>query len=639
MTRRANSLGSTPTAISREIDSQYDNVKIVADNIDSVNSIAIYVDDIVAVSDAVVSSAEVLTTAIDELGVIETNVTDARDVTLAARDTTLVSETNAQASEQAAASSADTALVAETNASISEVNAALSESAAANSATSSETSRIAAATSETNAANSATAASTSESNAATSATSAEDSKNIAVTAQLAAESYFDQFTDIYLGAFASDPITDNDGDPLVAGTFYFNTSTGLKIYTGSIWDPAVFDVANTVVSFNGRDGAVTLVNSDVTTATGQSLDETGTPKFASIQVTGGVNPNDGLMSWNTEDETVDLATGPNTTYQLGQELGAVARNMSGVTINNGTVVKLQGASGDKITIDIADNTSPAAYGTCFAIATDTISNNSTGKVTTEGLVRGLNTSVFTEGASLWLGTSGGYTDIHPVSPAGAVHIGWVVRSHANNGSIYVKISNSNNLGDSNDVLITTPQDNEVVAWDSASSLWKNIAIDKAYVDALEVDAGTLDGLDSTAFELADSTILKDADIGITLQPYDIDTVIDSAYVHTDNNFDNTYKQQVNKNTAIAGIEILNRYDKLLNNLDINNIEYGVDGLSTVIYQGDDNTNIFYRNKLNYTSGVLSSIQHFYNTSDTITPSGTTTLSYTNNDLTSTTYTE
>jgi hypothetical protein len=78
------------------------------------------------------------------------------------------------------------------------------------------------------AASSASAASTSESNAATSETSAQQAATDAETA-------LDTFTDQYLGAKASDPATDNDGDPLQGGALYFNTTqNNLKIYSASL---------------------------------------------------------------------------------------------------------------------------------------------------------------------------------------------------------------------------------------------------------------------------------------------------------------------------------------------------------------------------------------------------------------------
>ena len=100
--------------------------------------------------------------------------------------------------------------------------AAASATAAASSATS-------AATSATNSASSATASASSATSSASSATSA------ASSATAAAASY-DDFDDRYLGAKSSNPSTDNDGDALVVGALYFNTTTNIMMtYTGSAW--------------------------------------------------------------------------------------------------------------------------------------------------------------------------------------------------------------------------------------------------------------------------------------------------------------------------------------------------------------------------------------------------------------------
>ena len=67
------------------------------------------------------------------------------------------------------------------------------------------------------------------SSAAASATAA------AASATAAANSY-DAFDDRYLGSKASDPTLDNDGDALVTGALYFNTTVNrMKVYTGSSW--------------------------------------------------------------------------------------------------------------------------------------------------------------------------------------------------------------------------------------------------------------------------------------------------------------------------------------------------------------------------------------------------------------------
>ena len=127
-------------------------------------------------------------------------------------------------------------------------NASTSASAAATSASN-------AATSESNATSSASAASTSASNAATSASNAAAS--------------YDSFDDRYLGAKASAPTVDNDGDALLTGAIYWNTSdSSLYLWDGSVWNPAAFTATGSVTSFNTRTGAVVLSSSDVTTALG-----------------------------------------------------------------------------------------------------------------------------------------------------------------------------------------------------------------------------------------------------------------------------------------------------------------------------------------------------------------------------------
>ena len=109
------------------------------------------------------------------------------------------------------------------------VSAATSATAAATSATAAATSATASATSATASANSATAAASSASTASTKATEA------ATSATSAAASY-DSFDDRYLGAKSSAPSTDNDGNALIDGALYWNsTSDQMFAWDGSAW--------------------------------------------------------------------------------------------------------------------------------------------------------------------------------------------------------------------------------------------------------------------------------------------------------------------------------------------------------------------------------------------------------------------
>jgi len=130
---------------------------------------------------------------------------------------------------------------------------------AATSATNAASSATAAASSATSAASSATTATTQATNASTSAT------NAATSATNAAASY-DAFDDRYLGAKSSEPSTDNDGDALVAGALYFNTSENyMKVYDGSAFQNAYANV----------NDAIGNIVEDTTPQLGGTLDANG----------------------------------------------------------------------------------------------------------------------------------------------------------------------------------------------------------------------------------------------------------------------------------------------------------------------------------------------------------------------------
>ena len=200
---------------------------------------------------AAASSASAASTSASNAATSESNAATSESNASTSASNASTSATNASNSATAAATSASNAATSESNASTSETNAASSASAASSSATSASNSASTAttqasnaSTSASNAATSASNAATSESNAATSESNASTYASNASTAQTAAEAArdaalaaADNFDDTYLGAKASDPSVDNDGDPLNAGDLYFNTTSSvLKYYDGSTWN-------------------------------------------------------------------------------------------------------------------------------------------------------------------------------------------------------------------------------------------------------------------------------------------------------------------------------------------------------------------------------------------------------------------
>ena len=125
----------------------------------------------------------------------------------------------------------------------------------------------ASANSATTASSQATTATTKASEASTSASNAASSATAAASSAANAASSYDSFDDRYLGTKSSNPSQDNDGNALVAGALYFNTSDGeMRVYDGSSWIAAsaaqqatileyVYDITGSVTSIVGASGS------------------------------------------------------------------------------------------------------------------------------------------------------------------------------------------------------------------------------------------------------------------------------------------------------------------------------------------------------------------------------------------------
>ena len=178
------------------------------------------------------------------------------------------SQTAAAASAVNASTSESNAATSASNASTSEANAATSAATATTQAGNSATSASQAAASASQAATSASNASTSASNAATSATSASSSATAAASSASSASASadaalaaLDSFDDRYLGQKTSDPSLDNDGNALVAGALYFNTTdNSMKVYDGSSWLSAYASLSGALLSTNNLSDLSSVVS-------------------------------------------------------------------------------------------------------------------------------------------------------------------------------------------------------------------------------------------------------------------------------------------------------------------------------------------------------------------------------------------
>lgn len=177
-----------------------------------------------------------------------------------------------------------------------------------------------------------------------------------------------------------------------------------------------------------------------------------------------------------------------------EKLLCVVRNITGATISKGTIVYINGASGNRPTVTKSLASSEPTSSKTFGITQQDILHNGTGYVVVDGQLTNVDTTAFAEGTLLWLSptTPGAATDVKPSAPNHAVFIGYVVSSHPTEGIIEVKIQNGFELQELHNVAIATPLNNQVLAYETSTGLWKNKAVSALGASNFKVEYYTLD---------------------------------------------------------------------------------------------------------------------------------------------------
>lgn len=182
------------------------------------------------------------------------------------------------------------------------------------------------------------------------------------------------------------------------------------------------------------------------------------------------------LKWNDTDGTLEFGLkGGNVTLQIGQEQVVHILNNTAAAFVDMQVIRITGASGQRMTGALAQANAESTSATTFAVITEPIAKNQIGFATTSGLVRDVNTSAFNEGDALYLSptVAGGITNVKPIAPNHMVLIGWCVRSNQNNGAIYVHVQNGYELDELHNVKINGVVNGQVLSYDSTLGLWKN----------------------------------------------------------------------------------------------------------------------------------------------------------------------
>lgn len=151
-------------------------------------------------------------------------------------------------------------------------------------------------------------------------------------------------------------------------------------------------------------------------------------------------------------------------------------NDAGVTLTNGKVVAFStsGTQSNEPAVRLANNKGDSTSANTLGFVTGTIAINDTGWVILSGKIEKLNTSAFSNGDIIYLDSvSGNWTKTKPVAPYHMVYLGVVVKANAGNGTIFVKCQNGYELDEIHDVKITSPINNQVLAYSDTQKIWKN----------------------------------------------------------------------------------------------------------------------------------------------------------------------
>ena len=166
-----------------------------------------------------------------------------------------------------------------------------------------------------------------------------------------------------------------------------------------------------------------------------------------------------------------------TSYTVGDPIYTIARNATGSTIPKGSVVYISGSNGTHPNISLARADAESTSARTLGFTAAAIANNATGSVMVSGYLDGLDTSAaVADGDPIYLSgsTAGGWTTTKPVAPTHLVYLGNVVTDNASTGKIYVKVQNGYELDELHDVLITSKANGDLLSYDSATTLWKNL---------------------------------------------------------------------------------------------------------------------------------------------------------------------
>lgn len=248
---------------------------------------------------------------------------------------------------------------------------------------------------------------------------------------------------------------------------------------------------------------------------------TGSSGYYYVVATAGSTNLDGITDWNIGDwvifngtvwqkidqsETLQTVTSADasvtvTTTGTNADLAVYSsprlitqvRNETGATLTKGTVVYINGASGNKATVTKALATGDTTSAQTLGLILADISTNNNGYVILAGDIAGLDTSAFAAGTQLYLSssTAGTYTSTKQYAPNHLVYVGVVTRSHVNQGSIEVRIQNGYEMDELHNVSAQNATNGQVLIYNDTTDLWEKANLTAGTAIGVSNGAGSI----------------------------------------------------------------------------------------------------------------------------------------------------
>ena len=147
-------------------------------------------------------------------------------------------------------------------------------------------------------------------------------------------------------------------------------------------------------------------------------------------------------------------------------------------ISKGDAVMFAGSEGDHFLFARATQAAiEANHEYLIGLATQDLANNEYGYITEFGNISSLDTSGYTAGDILWFDaggtTAGALTTTEPAAPLAKIQVAAVIRSHQNQGVIFVRPTWFHSLDELHDVNITSIADGDLLSWNNTEEYWEN----------------------------------------------------------------------------------------------------------------------------------------------------------------------